>query len=69
MTYRFIVDWDVFGRLARARRILDPYFSRTLGSDGMNELERDLQDTQFWSVSDRAPSSGGPTAHEDQPDE
>ncbi len=69
MTYRFIVDWDVFGRLATARRILDSYFSRTLGSDGMDELERELQDTQFWSFGDRSPSSGGPAAEENQTDE
>lgn len=65
VTYRFIVEWDVFSRLARARRILDPYFSGILGSDSTDALEREFQDTEFWSVSNRLPSSWQPTADDD----
>ena len=42
-------DWDVFRKLALARRILDEAFSRELGDDDMDELEREFQDLQYWS--------------------
>jgi|ERR1022692_1816788 hypothetical protein len=36
-------------KLARARAILSAPFSTKLGADEMDELEREMQDIQFWN--------------------
>jgi len=45
---RFLSDWDVFRKLARARSILEEPFSREKGADGMDELERLLDGSNYW---------------------
>jgi hypothetical protein len=49
---RFFDKYDVFQKLASARRSLHDAFSYELGADGMDELERDLQDLKYWSAND-----------------
>ena len=51
----FVDDWNVFGRLSRIREILGDAFSREVGDDGMDELERELQDVPFWRDHARKP--------------
>ena len=51
----FFQDWGVFRKLASARMILGDAFSRELGDDEMDELEREFQDLQYWSVSEPKP--------------
>ena len=51
----FFQDWSVFRKLASARMILGDAFSRELGDDEMDELEREFQDLQYWSVSEPKP--------------
>lgn len=51
----FIFDWDVFRRLAKARGVLGEYFSRELGPDDLEELERELHDVPCWSASNQTP--------------
>jgi hypothetical protein len=40
----------VFKELSFARRILCDAFSTELGSDAMDELERHLQDQEYWTL-------------------
>ena len=51
----FFQDWDVSRKLASARAILDEAFSREAGDDDMDELQREFQDLQYWSVSKPKP--------------
>ena len=44
----FIRRHDIFRKTARARRILSDAFSRKAGKDGMDELERKMQDVPYW---------------------
>lgn len=53
----FLDDWDVARRLASARRILSEPFSDEVGPDDMDELERELQHVEHWTVSKRKPVS------------
>lgn len=46
----FIFKWRVFNKLAKARMILDTAFSRELGDDEMDELEREFQKVEYWSA-------------------
>jgi hypothetical protein len=52
----FIFEWRVLGRLAKARMILDSAFSRELGEDDMDELEREFKDLQYWSMKNPKPT-------------
>jgi hypothetical protein len=63
---RFIADWGVLSRVSEARFILDAYFSRELGPDGMSDLERELRDMRFWSWSEPTPvlAQSGPKQEE-----
>lgn len=57
-TNRFIDDWRITQRLAKARSILTEKFDLTLGDDDMDDLERALEDIPTWSPSNRiAPKS------------
>lgn len=47
---QFLVDFKVAAKLAEARRILSSAFSPELGSDDMDELERELQGNDYWSA-------------------
>jgi len=51
----FLDDWDVARKLANARRILDSAFSRELGEDETDELEREFQDLPYWSINSPKP--------------
>ena len=48
-TLAFIHDWGIFRKLASIRAGLGDLFSRKLGTDGMDELERELQDVPYWT--------------------
>jgi hypothetical protein len=52
----FIRDWAVFRRLAAARKFLSAPFPDALGDDGMDELERAMQDVPCWELGARLPS-------------
>ena len=52
----FIFDWDVNRKLAKARKVLDAAFSRELGDGDMDELEREFQGLQYWSITNSKPS-------------
>ncbi len=51
----FVREWEVFRKLASARRILSEPFSDELGPDDMDELEYELADVTYWSSTGRAP--------------
>lgn len=59
----FVDNWDVFRRLSECRTTLSDYFSRDLGIDDMDELERELQNQQYWSSNAPRP---GPGQEEDE---
>ena len=60
---RFVVDWDVFGKLAQVRSVLSEPFSRQLGPDDMDELERAMGGIVYWSSDLPTPSlEVGPNA-------
>ena len=48
-TTKFIDDQNVTGRLAKVRSILSAKFDSTLGEDDMDDLERAMEDLQYWS--------------------
>ncbi len=52
----FIIDWDVTNKLSSMRSFLSSFFSEELGDDDMDELEREMQDVQYWSVKNRNPN-------------
>lgn len=47
---RFLSDWEVCRKLSKARSILGDAFSREVGPDDMDELERLLTDSNFWTL-------------------
>ncbi len=51
----FIFDWKVNKKLANARKILDTAFSDEVSEDDMDELEREFQDLQYWSMKNPKP--------------
>src|SRR5262252_686568 len=51
----FFDQWDVWQKLSEARSKLSEPFSYELGEDNMDELERELQGTPYWSFSNRLP--------------
>jgi hypothetical protein len=57
LSSKFLDEWDVTIKLASARKILDEAFSRELGEDDMDELEREFQDLQYWSVNNPTPNN------------
>jgi hypothetical protein len=44
----FIQRHRIFRKTARARQILSKPFPTTVGADGMDELEREMQDVRYW---------------------
>ena len=46
----FLTDWDVARKLSRVRSILESVFSDEVGDDGMDELERKLQECNYWQL-------------------
>lgn len=52
----FIRDWDMFRKMSDARSILSDAFSDEVGDDDMDELERELQDVEYWSDKHRKPT-------------
>ena len=53
----FIFEWNVPEKIANARKVLDEAFSRELGDDDMDELEREFQDLQYWSLNNPSPNN------------
>jgi hypothetical protein len=51
----FLDDWGVTEKLAEVREILSDQFSRDAGEDGMDDLERELEDTPHWRFASRKP--------------
>ncbi len=47
----FIKRHKIFRKAAQARRILSAPFSSKVGADGMDELEREMQDVPYWKFS------------------
>jgi hypothetical protein len=45
----FMRRHKMFRKLARARAILSAPFPTELGADEMDELEREMQDIQYWN--------------------
>ena len=45
---RFVIERDVTGKLAHARRVLSAAFDDRVGADGLDELERLMQDVEYW---------------------
>jgi hypothetical protein len=44
----FIQRHKIFRKLAQARTILSEPFRGPVGADGMDELEREMQDVHYW---------------------
>ena len=51
MFVRFFDELGFFRKLAQARTVLSEPFSREVGDDGMDELEREFQNLKYWSES------------------
>ena len=49
MFVEFFDDLGFFRKLSSAREILSEPFSSEAGDDGMDELERLMQDLKYWS--------------------
>jgi hypothetical protein len=49
----FMIRHDIYRKLAHARTILHDAFSRKLGPDGMDELEREMQAVRYWNDSSK----------------
>ena len=47
--------WQVWKKLSIARSKLSEPFSRDLGDDDMDELEREFQNLEYWSMKHRKP--------------
>ena len=50
LLWEFVLNHDVFRKLAEARTVLSDAFSSETGPDDMDELERELQDVPYWST-------------------
>lgn len=46
--FRFSKAIGLFARLAECRSVLSSYFSRELGPDDMDELDREFKDLKYW---------------------
>ena len=57
ITIEFLHKWKVWKKLSKIRSILSEPFSRELGEDDMDELERELQHVQYWSINCREPKT------------
>lgn len=55
LSSNFLDEWKILRKLANARKILSLAFSGELGDDEMDELEREFQDLQYWSVKNPKP--------------
>ena len=55
LSSNFLDEWKILPKLASARKILDSAFSSELGEDDMDELEREFQDLQYWSMKKTKP--------------
>ncbi|MCS3417176.1 hypothetical protein M2399_002554 [Pseudomonas sp. BIGb0450] len=51
-TTKFIDNFGITGRLAKVRRLICEGFDTTLGEDDMDDLERHMQDLEFWKPTD-----------------
>jgi hypothetical protein len=55
-TTRFIDEWQITRRLASIRRTLTEKFDLAVGADKMDEIERALDDPQYWSAEGDTPA-------------
>ena len=46
--FDFIQRHRIYRKTAKARKILSEPFSKTVGADGMDGLEKEMQDIQYW---------------------
>jgi len=46
----FISGHRIFHKTAKARQILSSAFSTRAGADGMDELEREMQNVRYWTA-------------------
>jgi len=56
-TTRFIDEWRVTSRLAKAREIFNCHFDQTVGDDDMDDLERAMENVDYWSNPRSSPKS------------
>ena len=49
----FLRRHDIFRKMARARRILSAPFATTPGAEGIDDLERKMQDVRYWKPGKR----------------
>lgn len=54
-TDSFIDNWDISSKLSHTRTLLSDAFSDEVGADDMDELERELQDVEYWSLDHQKP--------------
>jgi hypothetical protein len=62
---RFIDDWDTTRKLLYARHLLSEPFSREIGEDELNELEREMESVPYWSLAHREPPPGFAEGYEE----
>ena len=55
LSSNFLDEWKVAPKLSRIRTILSDPFSYELGDDDMDELEREFQDLEYWSIKNLSP--------------
>lgn len=58
-TARFIDEWKITHRLAKARALLSECFDLTLGEDDVDDLEREAESIDYWSGPGSLPSDIG----------
>lgn len=46
----FSLEEKLFQKISNARRILGKSFSREVGEDDMDELERECQSIEYWNI-------------------
>ena|SRR5205814_9854513 len=56
VTDGYLDDWDVARRAAAVRRALSEYFDDELGPDHLDDLERELDGTIYWSLDGPRPT-------------
>jgi hypothetical protein len=49
MFVKFFHDFGFFTKLANARRVLAAAFDEVVMDDGMDQLEKSMQDLNYWS--------------------
>ncbi len=59
LSSNFLDEWKILPKLTNARKILNSAFSSEFGDDDMDELEREFQGLQYWSMKNPKPLKKG----------